>query len=542
MTTNLPAAHPNPPIIHGRDAELGQIRACLREASAGRGRLILIGGEAGIGKTALVEAAARIAEAGGARVARGGCYDPATPPHGPWIEAFEDLAAQSVALDIPNLFDTHGVPASPTTIREAQSRILAFLMNASSQNPLVIILEDLHWADPDSLALARHLARALPRHPIAVIMTYRDIELAPDQPLHRYLPHLVRESRPLRISLQRFGPDEVREVVRHRYALDPGDESRLVTHLYDHAEGNPFFTEELLRSLEHERILTRERDRWLLGDTALAPVPLLVRQMIDARVAWMDATARALLQIAAVIGAEVPLALWRDVAAIDDIALATAIEQARDAQIITPSPSRPAIRFTHALVREAVYDAITPPRRHVWHRQVAEMLAERDSVGADLVAYHFQQAGDRRATAWLQRAAIAAMQSNAVEDAVERFEAALAVLRDDPPAAAERATILAHLADARRYSDPPRALAYLDEARFHVAASGDRALEAIVLWSRARIRGFLGEVTLEDLREALEAYHSLESSDRDRIHAIGGRLGSGQGPFAQWLAHHGVYR
>ncbi len=539
MSTDHPESGYPPSTLFGRDAEIGQLRACLRAGKAGRGRLVLIGGEAGIGKTALVEEMAAMAEQDGMLVIRGACYDLATPPYGPWTEVLDDLALTSHTRQPPSLRPEGREGATPAAIRDAQTRLLEYLSTVADEQPLLIVLEDLHWSDPDSLSLTRYLSRALARRAVLVVVTYRDVELTADYPLQRYLPHLVRETRPLRISLQRFGREDIRAMSRARYALPDADEARLAAYLYDHAEGNPFFTEELLRSLAHDRRLACLGGRWRLGELHDAGVPLLVKQMIDARVAWMAPEARELLRIAAVIGADVPLALWRQVSGVSDEALALAVDHAREAQVVAAGPSNIGICFSHALVREAVYESVAPPQRQAWHRRIAELLAGEPVPGPDLVAFHFHQAGDPRAATWLVQAGTNALQSSAIEDAVERFQHALDLL--PPDAAADRAIVLAHLADAHRYTHPDLALDYTDQARRLVTAIDDRAIATIVLWSRGRIRGFLGRASRDDLDEAIAAYRSLAPDDHTRIHAIGGRRGSGSGPFAQWLAHHGAY-
>jgi DNA-binding CsgD family transcriptional regulator len=542
MTMTDPDVHiRRAPVLYGRDAELGVLLACLADAAAGHGGLVLVGGEAGIGKTALVEALAAEAGRQGALVLSGQCYDLATtPPYGPWIEILSTPVPQSQLAEAPSLL-ADDPTASPSTQDAQFARLRAFFTDAAERQPLLLLLEDQHWADPASLALLRFLARAVRDLALLIVVTYRDAELTAQYPLYRYLPQLVREARAVRVSLRRLPRDAIRALVADRFTLTADDEARLVDYLQRYAEGNPFFTEELLRSLEHDQILSPAGHGWTLGNLAEAQVPLLVRQVIDAHIAWLPDDVQRFLQIAAVIGVEVPLSLWREVAELSDEALSTVVEQAAVARLLDELPGRGGLRFSHALMREALYDGTVLPRRRAWHRRIAEVLAGRPDADPDTVAHHFQQAGDRRAAQWLIQAGERAGRANAVQDAVERYEQALRLLEHDATTAGQRGWLLCNLAEAYRYSDPRHALEYLDLARQCVDEAGDVALAAIVLWSRARIRGFLGENTIADLNQAVAAFDALSDADRQRVLALGRGYAGSQGPLAQWLAHHGRF-
>jgi predicted ATPase len=193
-------------------------------------------------------------------------------------------------------------------------------------------------------------------------------------------------------------------LVATRYDLSLPDEDRLVAYLQRHAEGNPFFATELLRTLEEEGLLRPIDGGWTLGEIDQIVLPPLLRQVIDGRVARLGEETRRPLAIAAVICQDVPLDLWATVSGLAEEELLAVVEQAVDAHLLEATHEGRRVRFVHALTREALYEGVLPPRRLVWHRQVGETLAAAPGADPDEVAYHLQQAGDQQAWEWLVRA------------------------------------------------------------------------------------------------------------------------------------------
>ncbi|RIK42768.1 MAG: hypothetical protein DCC58_10545 [Chloroflexi bacterium] len=532
-----------PPVLYGRASERAALQSALATAMAGRGSLALLAGEAGIGKTALVDALAADAWEQGVLTLRGHCYDSTvTPAYGPWRELLGG-APRTAAVAAPGeLLGQGGANPSPASQEAQFAAVVRYLGALATQRPLLLVLEDQHWADADSLHLLRVLARALPSAPTLLVVTYRDVDLASGDPLYRTLPMLVREARPQRLTLRRLGRESIGELVDARYPLPQAERERLVDHLLANAEGNPFFTEEILRTLEHEQLLTRHGDHWELGDLAQAHVPHLVRQMIDSRVDRLDDNARRLLHVAAVIGSDVPLDLWAQAAGVSDEDLAPVVERALQAQLLAESTQPATLRFPHAIVREAIYESMILPRRHAWHRRIGEVIAAQPQPDPDAAAHHFQRARDPRAAEWLVRSGERASRANAIQDAVDRYEQALQLLEGDDQALFQRVRLLCNLAGAYRYTNPARALADLDRARDLADRMDDRTLAAVVRWNRARIRGFLAEDTRADIDQAIAAYHALTAEERQRVRELGRGVAGSQGALAQWLAHHGRYQ
>jgi hypothetical protein len=533
------------PALYGRDDELGALAAALAAASAGRGQLVLVAGEAGIGKTSLVETIAAAAGNASGIVLTGHCYDLETAaPYEPWIELLRSYRSAR----------TNGLPELPPGLGNAElldvlagpdalfEQLAGFLGELVSDRPVVLVLEDLHWSDQASLDLLRSVARRLPTWRLLVVATFRDDELTPRQPLHRVLPLLVREARPLRIDLRRLGNDAIRRLVVERYGLAPPDETRLVDHLQRYTEGNPFFVEELLRTLEHERLVqpAGEGQGWRVADLSRVPVPSLVRQLIEERVARAGAAVQHLLQVAAVIGLVLPLDLWQAAADVDDEAFADAVDLARRAHLIDETPDHSALQFSHALVRETLYASVALPRRRTWHRRIGELLALEANPDPEAVAHHLLQGGDSRAAAWLIQAGRRAERRDASWDAVTRYEQALPLLERDGAAEA-LGWLHADLAESYRYIDPARAAAHLDSAERVAWGMPQPTLALAVRWLRTRLRGFLGQGVIDDLRDCIAALEALSPQERERLQGMGGINIPSRGLLAQWIAFHGKY-
>ncbi|MEX2314212.1 MAG: AAA family ATPase, partial [Thermomicrobiales bacterium] len=392
--------------LFGRDNELGLLREQLQAARAGQGSLALIAGEAGIGKSALSAAVCQKAARSGALVLSGGCYDlTTTPPYGPWAEIIASFPDDDALPPVPTQLRAGGGLAGIDSQVALFDATLRFLTAVAAVRPLVLLLEDLHWADIASLDFLRHASRSLQRAPILLLATYRDDEITREHPLSALLPALVREGRVSRLRLGRLEQPAVLALVRERYLLPDEDEERLVAYLLSLAEGNPFFTRELLYSLAEQRLLGPTGGGWGLGDLDHSSVPSLVQQVIDGRLARLDQDARTLLDRVAVIGFDAPLDILQELYRDADSELDAALQGALQRHVLTIRPGDRSAHFSHALVRQAIYAELPPLRRQALHRQVGEVLAARERADPSTVANHFYEAGDERALDWLTRAA-----------------------------------------------------------------------------------------------------------------------------------------
>ncbi|MDQ6671504.1 MAG: AAA family ATPase [Chloroflexota bacterium] len=564
------------PTLTGRIREQAALRACLDAALESQGRLILVCGEAGIGKTTLVADLVREAQQRGARVATGHCYDlTETPPYGPWTEILERLSAGAAAAAghtpaaaVPSTHAPGPLLSTPVTGAPGaaafgtaagglggvanQAGLFASVRDrlaaAAAQQPLLVVLEDMHWSDVGSLELLRWIARNALDMRLLLVGTYRPADITQRHPLFALLPLLVREVDPVRLDLRRLEPDTVRALVMDRYplALEQADLSRLADYLEKHAAGNPLYIGELLRMLEEERLLEPGQPRWILHELNTAPVPPLLRQVIERRLLRLGEAAYACLEVAAVIGEHVSLRLLETVADVANAVLLDIVDAAVDARLLEAAPDGATVRFAHALVREALYEALVPPRRRVWHLRVAEALLADPALDPDPdnVAYHLQRGGDPRAGEWLVRAGERAQQRYALLTAADRFEAALRLLEAHGAPGAERAGMLYRVARMRRYANPRQALVHLDDALVLAESVDDRVLAAYVASFRGALRCATGELRrgLDELEAGVAAIVALPAAKRARLRALQERFGDPpdeyhyRGALVNWLA------
>jgi ATP/maltotriose-dependent transcriptional regulator MalT len=406
----------------GRQRELDALREAFRAAEQGTGQFVLIGGEAGIGKSTLLGQFLRVAREAGASVLAGASYDlETTPPYGPWREALAALDPQAGAC--PEL-DAIRDPATNAALGGQEQLIQVadqFLAAIAAGGPAVLVFEDAHWSDLASLELLRIVLRRLPGARLLILCTYRDDELAPTQPLARLLSLFVRESRPLRLSLRPLDAEKISEITAIRYPLEAVDAGRLAEYLLAHGEGNPFFTVELLETLVARGVLEEVGGTWRLGDLRNLDVPPLIRQVIDSRLGYVSPATRSVLDAACVLGADAPLELLAAIAGIDEPLLEDAVAEAGLAHFIIPGSGGASLRFRHALIRQAVYEALSPVTRTRLHHETAKLLAARPGAEALTVAHHFRAARDLAAIPWLVRAGRRAQSLYAHAEAIDHF-------------------------------------------------------------------------------------------------------------------------
>ena len=511
---------PAPPALVGRERELGTLRYQLDAARAGRGGLVLIGGEAGIGKTALAEALCREATERGALVLVGRCYDlTETPPYGPWIDLFLRISASPDLPPVPPVFAERGAIGAVASQMALFVQMHDYFAAAAARRPLVLLLDDLHWADPASLDLLRLLARSLGAVGLLIIVAYRADELTRRHPLTAVLPALVREAGATRLDLRPLERAEIVALVRRRYPLADTDAETLSLYLAARAEGNPFFIGEVLRTLEEDAALEMTPDGMRLGDLAHMGVPPLLRQVIEGRLERLDAETRRRLAVAAVIGQTVSLDVWATVAAVAKEAVLVALERGLDAHILAESSDGGGVRFVHALMRETLYAGMPAARRRPIHRHVGELLAALPRPDPDVVASHFQRAGDARAIAWLVRAGERAQLAYAWVTASDRYETALALLEGDEEDRTQQGWLRYRIARLRRPGSPLQAIEHLDAAIRLARDVDDRALAAAARYTRGLCLFFAGDydAAIGAMAAGCDALEALPPEEQARL-------------------------
>ncbi len=524
------------PTALGREHEFQILAQALRDTHEGRGQVVLVSGTAGIGKTTLLEVFAGESTSRGSLVLVGRSHDQVqTPPYGPWRDLFPQ--AEGPPLAFAN--DDRG-PDTATVANEIFSR----LASLTSRQPVLLVFEDAHWSDPASLDVVRILARKAGSLPLLFVITYRDDLLADCHHLRQLLPAIARESHPVRISLRPLLPATVAQIVLARYDLTSDDARRLTAYLDSHALGNPRFIRELLHALEDAGRVRRTGAGTAVGDLSEVAISPILRQIVAEQINQLPADAQRLLQIAATIGEAVPLDLWLRVATVDEGSLLEVVEAAVSASLLVELADGSGVRFTHSLIREVLYRGSLALRRRSWHRSVAEtLLAEPDPV-ADLVAHHFREAGDERATEWLIRAGDLAVQSDDVPVATRRFEDALALLAESGSHHELRCELLLRLGRLHRRND--RGVAFLDQATQIAAQSRDATLLAATLFRLGFVQCYTGHrrqglLSQERGVAALDALPASEAARLERLDWASATVAARHGSHALRLAEVGRF-
>ena len=413
--------------IVGRAQELAFLADRWREAAAGTRRLVLLAGDAGIGKTRCAGEFARRAHADGALVLYGRFEEETLAPYQPVVEmlrgwsAGEPLDALRPALgaradELGILLPEFGAVDAGGPLpggAAADARRLRFLdaMAAligeiAGPAPVVIVLEDLHWADRPTLQLLRHLLRSPQPRRVLFLGTYRDAEIDDEHPLSELAGDLRRDGSLERLDLHGLAEDEVRELVA---ALGAPDAAPAFLHaLHGETEGNPFFIEEVVGHLRHagERLGTEVA-------LAEAGVPEGVREVTTRRLRRLDQDAAQVVTLGAVVGREFDYGLLervgRDADGVTGDALVAALDAAVDARVIREAGTIGRYTFTHALVRATLYDGVSQLRRARLHARVGEAMAALHGEDVEpylsQLAHHFALASpvERPERAWTSR-------------------------------------------------------------------------------------------------------------------------------------------
>lgn len=438
------------PVVVGRTAERARFAEHLAHARDGRGQAVLLSGEAGVGKSAFTRQAIDAATAQGFRVLYGVTVESdGGLPYAPFVAAVRSgfrgidrdrlgRVLSQTAPDLAQLFPelSKTTRSEPGSTIEQQRLSVAFqgLFSAFAREaPVLLVVEDLHWCDEASLALLHYLARELRDTRVLLLGTYRSDEMHRRHPLLRVLASMQRERVVGEIALGRLTRDEVRELI-HATLLptDPtvqvGDEFRDA--LYDRAEGNPFFTEELIKSLvDSGDVFHSAETGWSRKPIEQMKIPGSVREAVRTRIEKLSPEAQATLSAAAAIGLRSSFDLLRTVRALSEGDLEGHLREAIDQQLVIELGGRTdEYGFRHALTKEVVYDDLMVRERKRLHRAVADALIADPQAEPALVAHHLIAAADQEAAVpYLLEAAQRAYRAFAPRDAAAHFEKAIEI-------------------------------------------------------------------------------------------------------------------
>ncbi|HYM14988.1 MAG TPA: protein kinase [Dehalococcoidia bacterium] len=442
-------------VFVGRERELERMRKAFDETLSGRGSMLMLVGEPGIGKTCSAQELETYVRMRGGQVLWGRAHESSgAPAYWPWIQVGNSYTAAGNDLTLltpdmqgkggelarlfPFLREGLNVP-EPEQLGDpeaAQFRLFdaytTFVRAMSKRAPLLIALDDLHWADKPSLLLLQHVARELSRMRVLIVCTYRDTDLSRTHPLSEALAALNREAGFQRIILRGLSRDEVAGYIRAAANVTPKPE--LLDRIYEETEGNPFFLSEVVNLLTQEGKLTES-----VSDIA---VPDGVREALGRRLDRISEDANELLQVAAVVGREFPYETLTLLGERNEDELLRLIEEALEARVIEEMDQPGRYRFTHALMQETLLDELSTTRRVRIHGQVGEALERRWGARADeratRLAQHFVEAAmlsPRHAAKAVHYSKLAARQAEAQfawNVAAQQYEHCLTLVGDAP--------------------------------------------------------------------------------------------------------------
>ena len=506
-------------IFVGRDGELDRLGQLWKEAAAGERRVAFLAGEPGVGKTRLAAELATQVHDEGATVLAGRCDEDLGVPYQPFVEALRHFADHAPDLErrlgryggelarlMPELGDRVPGLAAPIRSDPEMERyrlfdaVAAWLTATSSEEPLLLVLDDLQWAAKPTLLLLRHLVRSGGGR-ILVLGTYRDTELSPDHPLVEVVADLRREGGVERLSISGLDDVGVAAMVEQAsgQVLDE-DGLALARAVHEETEGNPFFVREVLRHLAETGAVERQDGLWKprLPIDELG-IPEGVRDVVGRRLARLSTGTNQALRVAAVVGPEFELGVVQVAGDLSEETLLAVIDEAAGARVVT-EVSATRFRFAHALVRATLYESLTTARQVVLHRRTAEAIETIHHAALDdylpTLAHHWAKASApvtdiTRAVEYARRAGDRALAQLANDEAARYYASGLDLLdaggagADDP----RRVDLLIGRGEAqRRAGDEGYRNTLLD------AAELARRLGDATALARAALANSLGDI------------------------------------------------
>jgi class 3 adenylate cyclase/tetratricopeptide (TPR) repeat protein len=542
-------------VFVGRATERAGLAETLKQVRGGERRVVMVGGEAGIGKTALMSTLAADAHAQGAVVLYGRCDEDLGIPYQPWAEALAELVERApepaleahvtarggdlVAL-VPGLSRRLVDAPAPRSSDPETERHLLFaavvdlLQRAAAEDPVVLVLEDLHWADRPSLHLLRHVVATSGPTRMLVMGTFRAGDVGADDPLAEVLAALHREPGVDRLTLRGLDDLELLDLMQAAAGHEITDEGvALRDALSAETDGNPFFVLEILRHLAETGAIAQSDDgRWVAHlDLDAQGLPVSVREVLGRRVHRLGPEATRVLAAASVIGRDFEAALLGAVVDTDEEELLDVLDAAVRAAVIADVPgSQGRFAFVHALIQRALYDDLTTARRQRLHRRTAEALETLPGTPDERVgelARHWyaatQPTDSDKALRYSIAAGDRAQDGLAPDEAVRWYEQALEVVDrfDQPDRDETRCEVLLRLGTAQRVAGIAAFRQTLLDAAHLAQRIGDtaRLVEAALTNTRGLVShvGRLDVERIEVLRAALDATGTTAPSVRARL-------------------------
>jgi tetratricopeptide (TPR) repeat protein len=489
-----------------RIEEMKLLKEAVDRTIQGEGGLVLLYGEAGIGKTRLARELRAYAHLRGMQILYGRC--PAlfrmdgVPPYVLWKEVIKDYLeactpeqlyrvigyypAEVVKL-VPELSQKlRAIPQSfPINPEQEQDRLFEavsqFITNISREAPLLVVLDDLQWTDPSSLLLLHYLARGVYRTPLLLLGAYRSTDIDSKHPLTPVLTELNRERIPQSVSLKRMSVNDVTEMIKQTLEQDdvPSEFCRMV---YEKTRGNPFFAEEVIKSLKEEELIYRDENKWKIKEVTRIEFPETVKGVIKARISRLDEDCQNVLTLASFVGNDFTFEALCAVTGIEEGKLLGLMERILKTGLFRHRAVRgeDVCSFADILVRDVVYEEVSPFRRKKLHETVGcaleKVYAKKIDEHLGELGSHFLEGGNKdKALDYFLKAGDKAAKVYANSEAASYFQSALVLLREREGGLPEKGRVLERLGDIKGIlGEPDARLKYWSEALLYWTQLDDK--------------------------------------------------------------------
>jgi tetratricopeptide (TPR) repeat protein/ABC-type branched-subunit amino acid transport system ATPase component len=432
--------------IVGRETEFQEARSLWQKTTTGQGQVLLISGEPGIGKTRLMREIVTHAEVSGGTALLGECYAESNAPYSAFSQivrrglssraaneiAFPDAVLADLLKLTPDLrLQYSNLESNPQLDPESEQQrlfehMVAFCKTLAEKSPLLLVVDDVHWADSGTLAMLHHLIRRIGKQYVMILVTYREVELRESRPFNDMLLELNRQRQGTRLKLDRLDREANHEMLQSIFAMEVSSE--FSDSIYRETDGNPFFIEEVCRALVESGALYYEDGEWHRPSMEELEIPQGIQIAVESRLSKLPKEHLEALRMAAILGREFEFDVLLEALDMDEDALIEALEAAEEAQMIQEADGTGdvAFVFVHALVPNAIVESVRTLRRRRLHKQAAKAIEELTPQNYEALAYHYGEAGDEGKTIKFHiMAGDRAAAAYANQDAEEHFLAAL---------------------------------------------------------------------------------------------------------------------
>lgn len=517
----------------GRQRELSELDSIWQRVTGGEAHVLLISGEPGIGKTRLVRELMAHAAVAGGRVLQGECYAEGGLPYAPLGGAIQSTlgGASQAALSIvpyvladlvtlaPDLrLQFPDLPPNPPLDPLAEQQrlfesVVAWCARLAAAAPVLLFIDDVHWADSGTLALLRHLARRARKLRLLMVLTYREVELDQAGHLQSVLHDLIRERLATRLKLTRLNYEHTRSLLASLLNLDDELDEHFVDAIFKETEGNPFFVEEVCKALVEQGKLCSTGQCWVPASISEIDIPQSIRLTIQSRLAHLPSSSQEVLRLAAILGREFDFELLQQASEADEESLVDALDIAEQSQIIAgvQRGRSMAFIFAHALIPSTIRESTSSLRRQRLHRRVAAAFEKLHPEDFEALAYHFEGGGDyEKAHEYYARAGDRALALYANQEAEKNYRASIESGGSD----GDQARLLSGLGEALfRQSKYTEASQVWQQAIVTYQASGDHDNTARMVARAARAAWYGGDAEL-GLKLCLEGLNTISKESQ----------------------------